>query len=172
MPPKIYTRKGDKGDTSVKSGRISKSSLTIDLIGEIDELSTIIGGCKLFSSFKKELLDIQSSLMTIMSYVSGYGTNGECKVEWMENEIDRLTKELPPLNNFIIPSSTECEYHLSLARVKTRKVERVWYMSNFSENKEISMFLNRLSDYFFTLIRYQIHTSNCEEIKWANHKFV
>jgi cob(I)alamin adenosyltransferase len=152
---KIYTKKGDQGMTSLYDcSLISKSADLIDLIGDLDELNSFIGVID-----SKELL---SSLQTWIFDLSTIIANPKHKylfdednsiITIIEKEIDRLTELMPKLKNFILPSG-----NIHLSRAICRRCERK-LVSAISNNEHIPnkclAFLNRLSDYLFTLARYE-----------------
>jgi cob(I)alamin adenosyltransferase len=152
---KIYTKKGDQGMTSLYDcSLISKSADLIDLIGDLDELNSFIGVID-----SKELL---SSLQTWIFDLSTIIANPKHKykfdedniiINFIEKEIDRLTEKMPKLKNFILPSG-----NIHLARAICRRCERK-LVGIIDNNEHIPQkclaFLNRLSDYLFTLARYE-----------------
>jgi cob(I)alamin adenosyltransferase len=154
---KIYTKNGDKGLTSLyNSAKISKSSVLIDLIGDLDELNCYIGN--ITSSRLLEDLQIWIfDLCTIIANPTHKYTfdKNEVVIKLLEKEIDDITNELPKLNNFILPTG-----NIHIARAVTRRCERK--LVNIVESTVYShippnclIFLNRLSDYLFTLARFE-----------------
>ena len=152
---KIYTKQGDKGLTSLfDCTRISKSSDLIDLIGNLDELNCFIGMI--------ESTEILPELQTWIFDLSTIVANPKHKYDFdndknvitqLEKEIDRLTDILPKLSNFILPSG-----NIHITRAVSRRCERLLVTVNdkythIPENCVI--FLNRLSDYLFTLARFE-----------------
>lgn len=152
---KIYTKKGDEGQTSLYDcSSVSKSCDLIDLIGDLDELNSFIGII--------ESNDILPSLQTWIFDLSTIIANPKHKynfdednviISFIEKEIDRLTELMPKLKNFILPSGN---IHLSRAicRRCERKLVGVINNNEHIPNKCLA-FLNRLSDYLFTLARYE-----------------
>jgi len=153
---KIYTKTGDKGTTSLYDcSRVSKSSILIDLLGDIDELNSFIG--IIDSSFL--LKDIQTWLFDLGTIIANPNKKYSFDVSQeftkiLEKEIDMMTQQLPKLTNFILPSG-----NIHLSRAIARRCERklVDVITN-GDYKHIDdnclVFLNRLSDYLFTLARY------------------
>lgn len=152
---KIYTKNGDKGLTSLYDcSIISKGSDLIDLIGDLDELNSFIG-----------IIDSNEILESIQTWVFDLSTiiaNPKHKYKFdednaiitiIEKEIDRLTELMPRLKNFILPTG-----NIHLSRAVCRRCERklVGIIDNNDHipNKCLA-FLNRLSDYLFTLARYE-----------------
>jgi len=160
---KIYTKTGDKGETSLYDcSRVSKSSLLINLLGDIDELNSFIG----IIDSEYLLTDIQIWLFDLGTIVANpkkkynFDINQEV-TKILEKEIDKMTSELPKLSNFILPSGN---IHLSraIARRCERKLVKLNDMSHIDDNCLI--FINRLSDYLFTLARYDDFKKNKKEI--------
>jgi len=152
---KIYTKTGDNGMTSLYNlSRISKSSMLIDLLGDIDELNSFIG----IIQSVKILKDIQTWLFDLGTIIANPSKkfNFDINLEFtkiLENEIDNMTSELPKLNNFILPSG-----NIHLARAITRRCERklVEAKDKYTHiDDNCIVFINRLSDYLFTLARYE-----------------
>lgn len=151
---KIYTKKGDTGFTSLfDCTRISKSSDLIDLIGDLDELNSFIG---LINS-PEILPDIQVWIFDLSTIIANpkhkYLFDDDLSIiAIIENEIDRLTALLPKLINFILPSG-----NIHVARAVSRRCERK-LVSIIDKYTHIPVnclvFLNRLSDYLFTLARF------------------
>jgi cob(I)alamin adenosyltransferase len=154
---KIYTKKGDKGETSTCLGKMGKNSDLAEALGSLDEVNSIIGVCRIQTKDKKidaELKRIQNNLMIITTQVAGSKLkirNGEA--EHLEKLIDELSKELPILNNFIYPTG-----YLQMARAVARRAERdVVALNNQLPNTKIQTdileYLNRLSDALFVMGR-------------------
>ena len=152
---KIYTRTGDTGSTSLfDMTRVSKSSILIDLLGDIDELNSFVG----IIESEKLLTDIQVWLFDLGSIIANPKKkfNFDKSLEFtkiLEKEIDNMTVELPKLSNFILPNNN---IHLSRAiarRCERKMVEARDYYSHIDDN--CIVFINRLSDYLFTLARWE-----------------
>ena len=154
---KIYTKQGDTGLTSLHKCRVKKTNEIIQLLGYIDDLQSSIGFlifyCKDHNSFM--LQRIQKNLMSIMSIVSGYNVEVDLEQQTKELEIhiDIIHQKLPKLNNFILSGfgHNSLELFAHQARTKCRIVEA--HMYDGIGNDKIRMWINRLSDYFFTLCR-------------------
>lgn len=170
----IYTRKGDKGQTSLFNGlTLSKSHVRVEAYGTIDELNSIIGMVNSrVSLLKKELLRIQNDLLFIGSILADPNNrkaNGlEKRVLEFENLIDNLTKQMPELTNFILPGGGKVSGLLHFARTVSRRVERnvVSLTKKEKVDDNILMYLNRLSDLFFTMARYENFKLKKKEIIW------
>lgn len=152
---KIYTKKGDEGLTSLYDcSLVSKSCNLIELIGELDELNSFIGTIQ-----SSEILsDLQIWIFDLSTIIANpkhkyLFDNDSSVINQIENEIDRLTEKLPKLKNFILPSGN---IHVcrAIARRCERKLVRI-----IDDHDHIPpnclIFLNRLSDYLFTLARYE-----------------
>ena len=174
---KVYTRTGDDGTTSLFSGkRVPKHDLRIKSYGTIDELNSWVGAIRDYADqeTKKELIVIQNDLMTIGSQLANDKGDllipkiNQDQVEALEKSIDRITEELPPLKNFVIPGGHPQVSNTHLARCVCRRAER--YITELKEvtavESEIIFYINRLSDYFFTLARKFAQDLGVEEIKW------
>ncbi len=174
---KIYTRTGDNGKTSLLSGkRVNKYNNRIIAYGSIDELNSILGVVRDFSPeiHKDEIFKIQNKLMIIASQLSNdknyknIPNINKKDTEFLENAIDRMTTKLDPLENFLIPGGNKLVSFTHLARCVCRRAEiNVTRLKEKEElNKEILLFINRLSDYLFTLARFFSKTLKINELKW------
>lgn len=174
---KVYTRTGDDGTTSLFSGkRVPKHDLRIKSYGTIDELNSWMGAIRDQANrdIQDELIVIQKDLMTIGAQLAT--DKGELPiakinathVAVLEKSIDRVTDELPPLKNFVLPGGHPLVSNTHLARSVCRRAER--YITELKDltpiESEIIFYINRLSDYLFTLARKFSHDLGIEEIKW------
>ena len=179
---KVYTKTGDNGTTGLFSGqRVPKHHLRIKAYGTIDELNSwlgIIRSQKINPEQAEELIKIQHDLMYIGSELANDGeesstfgieTIDEYAVSLLENWIDRMTEELPPLKNFVIPGGHINVSNAHLARCVCRRAERfITELNTLTETNPIIVFyINRLSDYLFTLARKFAFEYEIEEIKWT-----
>ena len=184
--PKIYTRTGDQGSSGLLgSDRLPKDSLIFDVLGTIDELSATIGIVRSTCSFPdilKELESIQCSLFEIGSCVaadnrsSRFLFNDATLVKHFEEQIDKMTEELPELRNFILPGgSSQTGSYLHFSRTVCRRCERLltkWLNDQSDEQQDTVMgiYLNRLSDYLFTLARYITYKEGHQDIIYRKSK--
>ncbi len=168
---KIYTRGGDKGFTATLAGkRVLKSDTVIDCVGNIDELSAVIGVLKVkLKNSKKmskdeiisKLTRIQKQFLSINSaIISSPESRFSIKKEWvkeLEQEIDVWDRKLPKLSAFVLPGENEIEAFFHLARAVARRVERSVVKLNreVELNEVILQYFNRLSDWFFVVARIQ-----------------
>ncbi len=166
---KIYTKTGDKGETSLYGGkRITKSDPRIEAYGNIDELNSLIGFViAKDKTTKKILIPIQNDLHAIGAYLAGYD-NGTLKLtkrtKQIEKTIDQIDKKLPKLTNLILPGGTEGGALLHVIRSVARRTERS--IIKFTKQQEIIQYINRLSDLFFILARYINYKHKYTETIW------
>lgn len=176
---KIYTKKGDKGETSLIGGvRVSKTDTRIEAYGTVDELNSVIGVIRDTAkdkSAEENLLEIQNTLFIIGSELAsapGSKMNlPEIKnsdIEILEKQMDKMNEELPDLRNFILPGGDLAASHCHVARCVCRRAERrtVALASMAEVDEKIISYLNRLSDYLFTLARYYTHKHHGVETPW------
>lgn len=182
MSSKIYTKTGDKGNTSLIGGtKVPKSHLRIEAYGTVDELNSYIGLCRdLLSDDKsrKILLEIQDRLFTIGSSLACDPQKEpkmklpdlkDTDVTLLENEMDRMNELVAPMKSFILPGGHPTLSHLHIARCVCRRAERCCVRLQ-QEHEEVApiviQYINRLSDYLFVLSRYTGHQLNVQEIAW------
>jgi len=173
---KIYTRTGDKGKTSLFDGkRVFKSDKKVETYGTIDELNSVIGLASAFISIysiNKELEEIQNDLLEIGSSLAVSSTLPADQLahrpEKFEKLIDKLTKEMPPLTQFILPGGGKGGASLHIARTVARRAER--RVIGLSQKEEIDftiiIYLNRLSDLLFTMARFVNFKEKKKEKIW------
>jgi cob(I)alamin adenosyltransferase len=180
MTFKIYTKTGDKGETSLIGGvRVPKYHLRIESYGTVDELNSYIGLVKdmITDEHAKEVLyEIQDRLFTIGSVLASDPEKSKMKipdlhetdVELLEKEMDVMDENLPELRSFILPGGHPAVSTAHVARCICRRAERlVVHLSNESQVPEIiAVYLNRLSDYLFVLSRKIATDFNVDEIPW------
>ncbi len=176
MAGKIYTKTGDKGKTSLFDGkRVWKFDPKVDAYGTIDELNSSIGAASAFISIKlinKELEEIQNDLLEIGSSLAVSSTlpafQLEKRPEEFEKLIDRLTKEMPLLTQFILPGGGKGASLLHVSRTIARRAER--RIIKLSQKEEIDstiiIYLNRLSDLLFTMARFVNYKEKKKEKIW------
>ncbi len=178
---KIYTRKGDGGETGLIGGtRVSKDHMRIEAYGTIDELNSSIGVLRdqegLDETNKKRLVEIQEELFTIGSHLANDPDKSQMQlpdlnprlIEYLESWMDEISDKLPPMSNFILPGGQIAASHCHLARCVCRRAERATITLSRSSEIEsgIISFLNRLSDYLFVLARYLSHELKGIETPW------
>ncbi len=177
---KIYTKTGDKGQTSLIGGtRVPKHHLRIESYGTVDELNSYIGLIRdqALSDHQQFLLkEIQDRLFTIGSALASDPEKSKMKIpdlhqediELLEKEIDTMTAELPELRHFILPGGSNGVSFCHIARCVCRRAERICvHLSEESfVDEKVMVYLNRLSDYLFVLSRKLCFDQNIEENKW------
>ncbi|MBC7381537.1 MAG: cob(I)yrinic acid a,c-diamide adenosyltransferase [Bacteroidia bacterium] len=180
MTFKIYTKTGDKGETSLIGGvRVSKHHIRIESYGTVDELNSVIGLLKdlITDLHSREILyEIQDRLFTIGAVLASSPEKAKMKVPdliesditLLEMEMDLMNKVLPELKSFILPGGNIVASHTHIARCVCRRAERlVVHLSTESEVPPIvGKYLNRLSDYLFVLSRKIVFDAGAEEIEW------
>ncbi len=177
---KIYTKKGDTGETSLLGGaRVKKYDLRIEAYGMVDELNSYLGLLGEYGSEEQKQLNrrIQSNLFTMGSHLAleEGKTNIQlpqisgADIEELENAIDGMDSELAPLRNFILPGGHPSVSHAHVARCICRRAERrcVELAERAPQDPIMVQYLNRLSDYLFTLARYFSKHYGSEEIPWT-----
>lgn len=176
---KIYTRKGDKGETSLLGGkRVPKTHIRIEAYGTVDELNSFIGLIRDSATFKKpdqDLVSIQNILFTIGSELASSGDSKmqlpqlkEEDITFLEKEMDRMNEELPDLKNFILPGGDMTASYCHVGRCVCRRAERnvIALAQKEDIDEKIIRYLNRLSDYLFVLARYFTHYHKGVETPW------
>jgi len=182
---KLYTKTGDEGETGLIGGtRVPKNHIRLEAYGTVDELNSFIGLLTTFQIDNSDLLflqSIQNKLFSIGSYLAtDFSKYSKTKVLPLlekdiiniETEIDRLTSEVPPLNNFVLPGGSQASALCHICRTITRRLERRLYDLNeqIPVDKNILIFINRMSDYFFALSRYLLFKNNIQEILWQKNE--
>lgn len=178
----IYTKTGDKGKTSLFSGkRVWKDDARIDAYGTLDELNSVIGIILSYNTKKtkehkyitQQLIRIQYAIFPICSYFAGLpdtlsDIDLDLEIKNLEKEIDRMTKKMPTLSNFILPGGGVVGAHLHLARTVSRRAERAIIKLHKKEGVDIRViqYINRLSDVFFTMARYSNFIEKKKETIW------
>lgn len=158
--PKIYTKTGDKGKSSLYTGeRVHKTDVIFDCLGTIDTCNAFIGLSMEYNDDDKISKDLELIMHDLMNIGSHVATRGDRikfdskHISYMENEIDRMVEQLPPLKNFIICGGGKFSSHLHVARTFVRSLERM-LLKLEGLDVNVHKYVNRLSDYFFTLARY------------------
>jgi len=177
---KIYTRGGDKGETSLLGGtRVSKSHERVEAYGNLDELNSFIGLIRdqqINPRYRQILIRIQENIFIAEALVARDPEKEtrdlpllqEDEIVRLEKEIDSMNEELPPLHNFILPGGHTTVSYCQIARTVCRRAERsLIRLNRVSPVEEISIrFLNRLSDYLFVLARKLCKDLDAEETPW------
>lgn len=175
----IVTKTGDKGETGLfssnklKKTRVSKASARIEAIGSIDEANTSLGLAASFTGdrkLKKKIIEIQKHLFEVGAILAGAKIKLDKEFpQTMEKEIDEINKVLPKLIHFILPGGGKAGGLLFMARTFVRRAER--RVVELSKKEKVSagvlIYLNRLSDYVYTLARYSNFKGKIKEESWS-----
>jgi len=181
---KIYTKTGDKGKTSLLTGkRVSKNHPRIEAYGTVDELNSFIGLLRSTNLQKNDQLfleQVQNDLFSIGSLLAmdvkkpefGLREIETSDFEQIENEIDNINSLLPKLKSFIIPGGSHAIATCHVCRSVCRRAERLCIQLDEIEavDANIIIYLNRLSDYFFMLARKIAFDNNIQVPEWKNTK--
>ncbi|MBA3957061.1 MAG: cob(I)yrinic acid a,c-diamide adenosyltransferase [Parachlamydiaceae bacterium] len=191
MKTKIYTRSGDKGETSLFTGqRIAKSDPYMEAIGTVDECNcsigiavALMGTQPQFVKVREQLEIVQHTLFDLGAALATPRTSASSsKVEktrfdhegtaLLEQWIDDMDSKLPELHTFILPGGHACGAVLHLARSICRRAERLVLPvhKNADVSEHVLVYLNRLSDYLFVLSRYVNSLTHSAETSWDPHK--
>ena len=189
---KIYTKKGDKGLTSLYGGdRVPKHHLRIEAYGTVDELNSHIGFLRdqeVSDETKSDLLKIQHELFVVGAMLAtpedkkllksgkerlNIDQLNEQSISFLEKSIDSMNSTLPEMTHFILPGGHPVVSICHIARCVCRRAERIctnlMELSTIEEN--ILVYLNRLSDFLFVLARKLTKENRAEEIKWIPERF-
>lgn len=162
---KIYTKTGDNGTTSLSDGsRVFKCNYLIQAYGTVDELNAYLGlliseeDVPFLTKTQQFLFYIGGMLATPVAKWQLYYKNSTIEdfIEETEREIDRMSDELPPLKNFILPQGSRKIAYAHLCRTVCRRAEREVVTLAVKDDRFfiVQKMLNRLSDYFFILARF------------------
>lgn len=180
MAFKIYTKTGDKGQTSLIGGtRVPKHHIRIEAYGTVDELNSYIGLIRdqqIDEHIKKMLIEIQDRLFTIGSSLASDPEKSKMKIPdlkeediaLLEQEMDKMNDVLPEMRSFVLPGGHTTVSFCHIARCVCRRAERLTI--HLSEDSYVAdlviKYLNRLSDYLFMLSRKLSQDLNATEIPW------
>lgn len=169
----LYTRKGDKGMTGTFGcdQKISKSSIIAEALGTLDEVNSFLGVCKVLSEDlkTKELInEVQQNLFIIQAEVAGADkTINEEKVKDVEEIVDGIEKELPPIKTFFVSGGTELASSFDFARTLARRAERrviaVVEEGEVKVGEQTLAYLNRLSSLLYALARHANYKAGVSE---------
>ncbi len=178
---KIYTKTGDKGTTALfGGGRTSKADLRVHAYGEVDELNAVVG----LARVDLQLSPLQHWMKSISGWLFMLGADLATPLDskaaahiqrieptytvQLEQWIDQLEQELPPLRSFILPGGSREAALLHLARTVCRRAERA--IVALTEREEINTavlpFINRLSDFFFVAARWVNYRQGVPDEPW------
>ncbi len=181
---KIYTRTGDKGETSLFSGeRVEKDDLRVDAYGTLDELNSVLGLAltRCGSIRLREVLGLLQNQLFAAGADLATRSGGRfqpqriAESDWRGQEkiIDELVAQLPPLKHFVLPGGSEGAALLQVARSVCRRAERLMVRLTRQEgdvNPDLVIYVNRLSDLLFVMARYENLSQGTAEIIWKGRK--
>ena len=183
MSFKIYTKTGDDGTTALIGGtRIPKSHIRIEAYGTVDELNSWLG---IIADLIRAQNDEKAILKQIQNILFTIGSSLACDpdkdtkmmipdlqdsdITLLEQEIDRMDATIPELKNFVLPGGNATASHCHVARCVCRRAERICVaMTQEGQfvDERVIVYINRLSDYLFTLSRHILHQEGGEETLW------
>ncbi|XJS10956.1 cob(I)yrinic acid a,c-diamide adenosyltransferase [Aerococcaceae bacterium WGS1372] len=182
-----YTRTGDKGKTKIIGGHIyDKFDQRVEAFGAIDEANSYLGYLisQIDENHSKDLVEVCTEIQQILfdcgSDLSSINNERPYKVmsesvTWLEQQIDSLAEELPPIEKFILPGGSGAASLAHICRTTIRRAERrvaqlFSESESSSENEVVFQFINRLSDYYFVLARALNYRQDIEDIEYRNSK--
>ena len=172
---KIYTKTGDRGDTSLVGGaRVRKDHPRIAAYGTVDELNSHIGVVRaawsrgpideVLAVVQRDLFEIGAQLASDGARFSGVGPD---RIADLEREIDRMEEQLTQLTTFILPGGSLAAAHLHVARTVCRRAERLVIALANEESHSTVAYLNRLSDYLFVAARFANLKAGVTDVPWT-----
>jgi cob(I)alamin adenosyltransferase len=180
---RIYTRGGDKGETSLGDGaRVPKHDLRVAAYGTVDEANSVVGLARLhtmgeadamLARIQNDLFDLGADLCTPESENPKYPPlrMTQPQIDRLEHEIDAMNAKMKPLDSFILPGGTPAAAHLHLARTVARRAERL--MTELATHERINKlaiaYINRLSDHLFVLARH-LNDDGAKDVLWVPGK--
>ncbi|HEU5362213.1 MAG TPA: cob(I)yrinic acid a,c-diamide adenosyltransferase [Gaiellaceae bacterium] len=159
---RIYTRGGDRGQTSLGDGsRVSKLDPLVRAYGAVDELNSMLGWATVvvrdprLTRIQNELFDLGADLSVPFAEGDGKLRVEQAAIDRLEAECDEANEPLPDLKSFVLPGGAEAGARLHVARAVCRRVESVvlWAAAERPVNPLVPVYLNRLSDLLFILAR-------------------
>jgi cob(I)alamin adenosyltransferase len=180
---KIYTRGGDKGETSLGDGaRVPKHDLRVAAYGTVDEANSVVGLARLHTSgeadamlgrIQNDLFDLGADLCTPEAANPTYPPlrMTQPQIDRLEHEIDAMNVKMKPLDSFILPGGTPAAAYLHLARTVARRAERLMteLAAHEKMNKLAIAYINRLSDHLFVLARH-LNDDGAKDVLWVPGK--
>lgn len=163
----IYTKTGDNGTTSLANGvRVPKADMRLEAYGTADELNSFVGWLRSHMEEQERLEWIQNKLFNLGAQLSEAPGEWitEADVHRVEQWIDAIQAELPPLRAFILPGGNEAVSLCHVCRTVTRRLERL--MVAMEAPRLSREFVNRLSDFFFVLSREVAKNANISLYEW------
>lgn len=184
MKMRIYTRTGDKGQTSIIGGRVDKDDVRVEAYGTVDEVNCFVGQAmteldgEVFKDVIDDLEKIQHELFDCGGDLANVSAKRELKlgqesIDYLESRIDEFIEEAPELERFILPGGSKPSASIHIARTVSRRAERLIVKLIKTEEKvpEVCLqYMNRLSDYFFALARvinFRLQVKDVEYVRSA-----
>jgi cob(I)alamin adenosyltransferase len=184
MKMRIYTRTGDKGQTSIIGGRVDKDDVRVEAYGTVDEVNCFVGQAmteldeRIFQDVLDDLEKIQHELFDCGGDLANVSSKREMKlgqeaIDYLESRIDEFIEEAPELERFILPGGSKPSASIHIARTVARRAERLIVTLIKTEEKvpEVCLqYMNRLSDYFFALARvinFRLQVKDVEYVRSA-----
>ncbi len=182
---KIYTKKGDSGQTSLFGGpEVSKSDPRLEAYGTIDELNCVLGLALATESWPRDLQTLRDELLRVQNYLFVLGSHlalgdqkmkshlptlDETQTQFLEASIDGMQEKLQPLKQFVLPGGSEISAQLHFGRAVARRAERFVSKLNPRPADEILIYLNRLSDFLFVAARLVNLTFGVPDTPWSKN---
>ncbi len=181
---RIYTKGGDKGETSLVGGqRVPKDVLRIECFGTVDELNSFAGLARVSAMEDARLAELAAILLRVQHELFNLGSIlatlpadvhpkqprvTAAEITQLEREIDRMNEVLAPLRSFVLPGGSRVNAELHACRTICRRAERLVVTLAREEEvpREAVQYLNRLSDAFFVWSRWANHVLGLEEVLW------
>jgi cob(I)alamin adenosyltransferase len=164
---RIYTRGGDKGETSLGDGsRVSKLDQRVAAMGDVDELNSLVGWAGGLDRIQNELFDLGADLSVPYAGHEDRLRVTDEAISRLEREIDAVNETLPDLKSFVLPDGSERAARLFLARAVCRRAERA-VLAVPDTNPLAAIYLNRLSDLLFVLARAANTEAGVDEPLWS-----
>ncbi|ALX48554.1 cob(I)yrinic acid a,c-diamide adenosyltransferase [Lentibacillus amyloliquefaciens] len=178
---RLYTKSGDKGQTSVIGGRLDKDDIRVEAYGTIDEVNSFVGKAiseldnAIFPDIVADLEKIQHELFDCGSELSNIKDERDHKlteepITYLEDKMDELIDEASELERFILPGGSDASASIHIARTVARRAERM-IVSLMKAEDDISpvplKYVNRLSDYFFAAARVINARLNVPDVEYA-----
>lgn len=183
---KVYTKTGDNGTTGIHGGeRVPKDDIRIEANGCIDELNSMIGIVRSMlpesNGWQDKLFAIQRELMVVMSHVATPSVIRDKNPNILDTELvtkceswmDSMMSQLTDNGYFLVPGGTPLAAHLQYARTLARRAERRLWTLNRQDKlpQSILVLMNRLSDLFFVMARYELQQQSWPEEKWQSFAY-
>ena len=178
---KIYTRTGDDGTTALFSGgRVPKHHLRVEAYGTVDELNSVLGLARALrpnagtdadlERIQHQLFHLGADLATPLDAKTSYVVRADsAQIAWLEGRIDALTAQLPALTAFILPGGSPAAAQIHVGRTVCRRAERL--VTQLAEvepiGEQVLPYLNRLSDFLFTLARWENMQAGAADVTWT-----